>query len=130
MPHDLRINLDQLFPARAQQLRNQLLKQRLGSGLILWTAPHQRHRTVPKRGFYMNRQCLLLAMPGPGLIGQSTAALPSRSDVYLLRDIQGVIDLDAEIPDRALNLGVTQEQLNSPKVSGSSVDQGRLGPAK
>jgi hypothetical protein len=33
------------------------------------------------------------------------------SDFRLLRDLRGVIDLDAEVPYRRLQLGVTEEQL-------------------
>jgi hypothetical protein len=34
------------------------------------------------------------------------------SDLRLLRDLEGVIDLDAEIPHRGLQLGVPQQQLH------------------
>jgi hypothetical protein len=59
--------------------------------------------------------------------GQSVAALPRCSDVDLLGDRERVIDLDAKVSDRALHLGVAKEQLNRPEVSGSPIDQGRLG---
>ena len=59
--------------------------------------------------------------------GQSVAALPRCSDVDLLGDRERVVNLDAEVPDRALDLGVAKEQLNRPEVSGSPVDQSRLG---
>jgi hypothetical protein len=39
--------------------------------------------------------------------GQSTSALPVRSNVYLLRYGEGIVHIDAEIPDSALYLGVT-----------------------
>ncbi len=45
-------------------------------------------------------------------IGQSMLALPAGSDVNLFSNFQGVIDLDAEIPHRALDLRVAEEQLN------------------
>ncbi len=48
-----------------------------------------------------------------GLIGQSTSALPSGSDVNLFGDGESVVNLDAEIPDGALDLGVTEQQLDS-----------------
>jgi hypothetical protein len=38
--------------------------------------------------------------------GQSTSALPVRSNVDLLRYGEGVVHIDAEIPDSALYLGV------------------------
>ena len=48
----------------------------------------------------------MLASFARSLIGQSMSALPSRSDVDLLGDGESIIDLDAEIPNSALNLGV------------------------
>jgi hypothetical protein len=38
------------------------------------------------------------------------------------------IHLDAEISDRALDLRVTEQELNGPQVAGASVDQRRFGP--
>ena len=38
----------------------------------------------------------------------------------------GVIDLDAEIPDRALDLGMPEQRLDSPEIACPSVDQGGL----
>jgi hypothetical protein len=58
--------------------------------------------------------------------GQSAAAPPRCSDVDLLGDRERVIDLDAEVSDRTLHLGVAKEQLNRPAVSGSPVDHSRL----
>jgi hypothetical protein len=49
-----------------------------------------------------------------GLIGQSTSALPSGSDVDLLGDCESIIDLDTEIPDGAFDLGMTKQQLDCP----------------
>ena len=40
--------------------------------------------------------------------GQSVTALPRYSDVDLLGDGERIIDLDAEVPDRALDLGVAK----------------------
>ena len=42
----------------------------------------------------------------------------------------GIVDLNTQVADSALDLGVTEQQLYSPQVTGSSVDQGRLGPAE
>jgi hypothetical protein len=58
--------------------------------------------------------------------GQSVAALPRCSDVDLLGDRERIVDLDAEVPDRALHLGVAKEQLDRAEVPGSPIDQGRL----
>jgi hypothetical protein len=54
-------------------------------------------------------------------------ALPRPSDVDLLGDGERVIDLEAKVPDRALHLGMAEEQLNRAEVPGSPIDQGRLG---
>jgi hypothetical protein len=59
--------------------------------------------------------------------GQSVAALPQCSDVDLFGDGERVVDLDAEVSDRALHLSVAEEQLYRAKVPGAPVDQSRLG---
>ena len=48
----------------------------------------------------------------------SCTRLPDRmtSDLCLLRHCWRIIDLDAEVPDRAFELPVAQEQLDSPQV--------------
>ena len=56
--------------------------------------------------------------------------LPRFSDVNLLGYGKRVIDLDSEIADRALDLCVTQQELNSSKISCFLIDQGGLGPAE
>jgi hypothetical protein len=43
------------------------------------------------------------------------AAAPG-SDLNLLGDFQGVIDLDAQVPHRRLKLGVAEQELNGPQV--------------
>jgi hypothetical protein len=47
----------------------------------------------------------------------------------LLGDLERVIDLDAEVPHRALQFAVAKKKLHRPKILGSSVDQRRLGPS-
>lgn len=54
-------------------------------------------------------------------------ALPD-SNFGLLGHIQGVLDFNAKIPDGTFELGVTQQQLNRPKVLRPFVNQGGLGP--
>ncbi len=46
--------------------------------------------------------------------GQSVSALPSSSDVNLLGDHEGIIDLDTEVSDGALHLCMAEEQLYRP----------------
>jgi hypothetical protein len=41
--------------------------------------------------------------------GGTDPSRPYRSEVHLFRDRQGVINLNAEIPDGALNLGVAKQ---------------------
>lgn len=51
----------------------------------------------------------------------STAA--SGSDFGLLREDQRVVNLDAEVANRALQLGMAEEQLAGSDIAGSLVDQ-------
>jgi hypothetical protein len=46
--------------------------------------------------------------------------------IYPLRDIEGVINLDSEMPDSAFQLRVTEEQLHRAQVSGLAIDLGDL----
>lgn len=45
----------------------------------------------------------------------------------LLRDFQGIIEFDAQVSDRALQLATAQKQLNRSKVLRPLVDQRRFG---
>jgi hypothetical protein len=49
-------------------------------------------------------------------------------DIDLFGDGDGVVDFDAEIPHRALELGVTEEQLDRPEVSSPPIDERSFGP--
>ena len=51
------------------------------------------------------------------------------SDVDLLRDCQGIVDLDPQIADRAFQLGMPEQKLDRAKISGTPIDQGDLGSA-
>jgi hypothetical protein len=62
--------------------------------------------------------------------GRAFPLCPGSSDVDLLCDGKGIIDLDAEVPHRAFDLGVTKQDLHGPQVAGAPVDQARLGSAK
>ncbi len=44
----------------------------------------------------------------------------------LLGHLQGVVHLDAEVTDRAFELGMSEQQLDRAQVLGPAVDQGRL----
>ena len=46
--------------------------------------------------------------------------------VDLLRDLDGVIDLDAEVANGALDLRMSEQKLYSTEVAGSPVEQHRF----
>jgi len=48
----------------------------------------------------------------------------------LFRYGEGVVDLNAEIAHRTLNLGVAEQQLHSPQIPGSAVNQRGLRSAQ
>jgi hypothetical protein len=60
--------------------------------------------------------------------GQSTSLCPVRSNVDLLRYCEGIVHIDAEIPDSALYLGATEQKLNRSQIPGAAVNQRCLGP--
>ena len=49
------------------------------------------------------------------------------SDFGLLRNLQGVIDIDAEVTNSALQLGMAKQQLYGPEILRALVDQSCLG---
>lgn len=51
------------------------------------------------------------------------------SDIGPLGDLHGVLDVDAQIANGALQLRVPRQELNGPKVSRASVGQRSFGPA-
>jgi len=61
-------------------------------------------------------------------MGRARLLCPSNSDINLFSNFEGVVDLDAVIPDSAFNLGVTEKQLNRPQVACAFVDHRGLGP--
>jgi hypothetical protein len=63
-----------------------------------------------------------LALTGGWRMGRACPLCPGISDINLFRYCQGVIDLDAEIPDRAFDLGMTEQELDSPEIACPSID--------
>jgi hypothetical protein len=61
--------------------------------------------------------------------GKAIQLCPRTSDVNLFGYREGIVNLDPEIPDSALDLSVAQEQLNGSQVARTAVDQRRLGSA-
>ena len=55
--------------------------------------------------------------------GRSASAPPQLSDLDLFGDRQGVVNFNAEIPNRALDLRVAEQQLDSPQVACLSIDE-------
>ena len=62
--------------------------------------------------------------------GRACPLGPGISDINLFRYCQGVIDLDAEIPDRAFDLGMPEQELDGPEISRPPIDQGRFCASK
>ena len=58
---------------------------------------------------------------------QGARALPSGSNVNFFCNIQGIIYLNAQIPDGAFNLRMSKEQLNRSEVPGSPIDESSFG---
>ena len=61
------------------------------------------------------------------MAGRAERLYPSSLDVNLFCDSKGIIDLDTEVPHRALDLGVTKKQLHRSQIAGAPIDQGCLG---
>src|SRR4051794_30422988 len=65
-----------------------------------------------------------MAQTGSWRVGRACPLCPSMSDINLFCYCQGVIDLDAEIPHGAFDLGVSEQKLDGPEVASPPVDQG------
>jgi hypothetical protein len=63
-------------------------------------------------------------------LGRACLLCPGTSDVNLFRYCQGVIYFDAQVSDRAFDLGMSKQKLNSPEISGSPVDQSGFGASQ
>jgi len=55
------------------------------------------------------------------------SALPG---YFLFRYRQGVIDLDAEMPDRAFDLGMPEQELDGSEIACAPIDQGSFCASK
>ena len=51
--------------------------------------------------------------------GGTDVLRPCKSEIDLFRDRKGVINLDAEIPDRAFDLGMPEQELDRPQIAGA-----------
>ena len=66
----------------------------------------------------------LIGTTGGWRVGRACPLCPGISDINLFRYCEGVIDLDAEISDRAFDLGMPEQELDSPQVARPPIDQG------
>ena len=70
-----------------------------------------------------------MAMRGSGFeadVGDRTRQPPTVSDVRLFRDLERVIYFNAQVANRAFDLGVTQQQLDSTQVLCPAIDHRRF----
>jgi hypothetical protein len=54
--------------------------------------------------------------------GRGRQLCPGISDVNFLGNLDGIVDLNTEIADGALNFGVAEQELNRTQISGSAVN--------
>src|ERR1700736_5506563 len=59
--------------------------------------------------------------------GKASRLCPCSSDVDLFGDGESVIDLNAEVAHRTLNLLVAQQKLDRPQIASATVYECRLG---
>jgi len=68
----------------------------------------------------------LMAQSGGEGPGRARPLCPGISDINLFRYSEGVIHLNAEIPDRAFDLGMPEQELDGPEIARPPIDQGSL----
>jgi hypothetical protein len=59
-------------------------------------------------------------------VGRACPLCPGISDINLFRYCQRVINLNAEISHRAFDLGVPEQELDSPEIASPPINQGRF----
>src|SRR5439155_26841953 len=67
-----------------------------------------------------------LAQTGGWNQGRACPLCPGTSDINLFCYCQSIIHFDAEISNRAFDLGVAKQKLDSPEIAGAPVNQGSL----
>lgn len=67
-----------------------------------------------------------MALSGRFGEGRALPLCPLFSDVDLFGNSQGVVHLDAQVPDGAFDLSVSEQKLNGPKIARATIDQRRL----
>src|ERR1700687_2483680 len=68
----------------------------------------------------------LMAQTGCRRSGRACRLCPGISDINLFRHCQSIVYFDPEISDRAFDLGMAKQKLDSPKIAGAAVNQGSL----
>jgi hypothetical protein len=63
-------------------------------------------------------------------LGRACPLCPGISDINLFRNRKRIVHFDTKASDCALDFSVAKQQLDSSEITGSPVDQRRLGPAK
>src|SRR5665811_253074 len=102
---------------RGVGFRNKILETFLRSYARLHSnAPRYRYSTK-FRGIPLSA-CVCTIAETQKFMGTGRACLlcPGISDINLFRYCQGVIDLDAEIPDRAFDLRMAEQELDGPQI--------------
>ena len=64
-----------------------------------------------------------------GKLGYFWENLPRRGEKTQTGD-EGIIDFNAQIPDGALDLGMSQQELHGTEIAGPTVDECRFGTSK
>src|SRR5258707_7851445 len=67
-----------------------------------------------------------LAQTGGWKMGRACRLCPGTSDINSFCYCQSIIHFDAEISDRAFDLGVAKQKLDSPKIARAPVNQSSL----
>jgi hypothetical protein len=63
-------------------------------------------------------------------VGRATRSARLASHVDLLGYGQSIINLDTKIANRALDLGMAEQQLDGPQIAGTAIGYGGLGPTQ
>jgi hypothetical protein len=71
-----------------------------------------------------------MAQNCPWRSGRACPLCPGISDANLVRYCQGIIYFDAQISNRAFDLGVSKQKLDGPEIASATVDQGCLGASE
>ena len=127
----------QFFIGLQQTGRDWLSLGTTKTGLVYWLKGnppqgHERYGSDCKQAFrsLLVAECPQMAPIGSCERGRAVPLCPGRSDVDLFRDGESVIDLNAEIAHRALDLLVAQQKLDRPQIASATIYECRFGSAQ